>query len=239
MLYLLTSLRHARIAHQSASLRCMEFYRLTHSSHPKQDASQYRWGGTSVFPVVSYLTCAVALHIGSAHVAKCYHWSCLRISQSMTSILHSDNFQAPHFPYLRWFAASKCNLIGFWRMSCVCQVPGVEVLNFDVDKDVTKKLKEMTTHGPDVGIEAVGLHYTKSLSHKIQTTLGLETDSGDMLNEIITSVRKVHSEHLTVCCILVMLEASSSVTRCIFPNHLAADWGQMHCIQGRYTRGVW
>lgn len=79
-----------------------------------------------------------------------------------------------------------------WHTS---QVPGVETINFDLDKDVTKKLKEITDgRGPDVGIEAVGLHYTKSLAHKIQTTLGLETDSGDILNEIITSVRKASSK---------------------------------------------
>ena len=30
----------------------------------------------------------------------------------------------------------------------------MEVINFNKDKDVVKKLKEMTTYGPDVGIEA-------------------------------------------------------------------------------------
>ena len=92
----------------------------------------------------------------------------------------------------------------------------MEVINFNKDKDVVKKLKEMTTYGPDVGIEAgeyllllfvarrckrqhrltwqiaaVGCHYTKSWVHRLETTLMLETDSGDMINEIINAVRKV------------------------------------------------
>jgi len=43
---------------------------------------------------------------------------------------------------------------------------------------------------PDVVIEAVGFHYSKSWTHAIETALQLETDSADMLNEMITAVRK-------------------------------------------------
>ena len=71
------------------------------------------------------------------------------------------------------------------------QVPGVNLLDFSKDKDVVKKLKEMTIHGPDVGIESVGCHYNKSLVHTIETTIGMETDTGDIMNEIIKAVRKV------------------------------------------------
>lgn len=70
-------------------------------------------------------------------------------------------------------------------------MPGIQTVNFAEEKDVVAKLKEMTTHGPDVAIEAVGCHYTKSLLHKVETAIGLETDSGDVLNEIIKAVRKV------------------------------------------------
>lgn len=69
-------------------------------------------------------------------------------------------------------------------------MPGVNLVNFSVEKDVVKKLKEMTTHGPDVGIEAVGCHYNKSILHTVETKLGLETDTGDIMNEIIQAVRK-------------------------------------------------
>ena len=48
-----------------------------------------------------------------------------------------------------------CMILSNLLLLCGCQVPGVEVVNFDKDTDVVKKLKEMTdTHGPDVGIEA-------------------------------------------------------------------------------------
>ena len=70
-------------------------------------------------------------------------------------------------------------------------MPGVNILDFSKEKDVVKKLKEMTVHGPDVGIESVGCHYNKSLVHTIETAIGMETDTGDVMNEIIKAVRKV------------------------------------------------
>ena len=56
--------------------------------------------------------------------------------------------------------------------SCCCgrQVPGVEVVNFDKHKDVVAKLKEMTTHGPDVGIEAGDNLLVCFIAHLIQQT---------------------------------------------------------------------
>lgn len=45
-------------------------------------------------------------------------------------------------------------------------------------------------NGVDVGIEAVGQHYTKKWSSTIEMSLMLEMDPSDMLNEIITCVRK-------------------------------------------------
>jgi threonine dehydrogenase-like Zn-dependent dehydrogenase len=70
------------------------------------------------------------------------------------------------------------------------KVPGIQTVNFSEEKDVVAKLKAMTQYGPDVAIEAVGCHYTKSLLHKVETAVGLETDSGDVINEMIRAVRK-------------------------------------------------
>ena len=83
------------------------------------------------------------------------------------------------------------------------QVPGVNLVNFSEEKDVVAKLKELTTYGPDVGIEAVGCHYNKSILHTVETTLGLETDTGDVLNEIIKADRKVSRRHLPHPAILI------------------------------------
>jgi threonine dehydrogenase-like Zn-dependent dehydrogenase len=70
------------------------------------------------------------------------------------------------------------------------KVPGTEIINFKKDTDVVGKLKEMTEHGPDVAVEAVGFHYTKTWAHRLQVMLALESDSGDIINEIIQAVRK-------------------------------------------------
>lgn len=58
--------------------------------------------------------------------------------------------------------------------------------------DVIKTLKEKTgaKHGVDVGIDAVGMHYAKTLTHKVELAVGLESDSADIIAEIINSVRK-------------------------------------------------
>lgn len=72
-------------------------------------------------------------------------------------------------------------------------VPGVEIINYK-EKATTTALKELTSNepgrAPDVCIEAAGFHYSKSWLHTIETTLQLETDSGDILNEMIVACRK-------------------------------------------------
>lgn len=55
--------------------------------------------------------------------------------------------------------------------------------------DVVKELQTMFPDGLDVGIECVGFEYSKTWRHKIERAIGLETDTGDILNEIILSVR--------------------------------------------------
>ena len=57
---------------------------------------------------------------------------------------------------------------------------------------VPETLKEMLgDDAPDVSIEAVGFHYTKTWMHRIEMTLMLETDPSEILNEIIFCTRKV------------------------------------------------
>jgi len=58
------------------------------------------------------------------------------------------------------------------------------------DKNVYKELRSIFPEGPDVAIEAVGFHYVESLVHKLETTLNLETDTSEILNELIYTVRK-------------------------------------------------
>ena len=68
---------------------------------------------------------------------------------------------------------------------------GLELNNF-YEKKVVPTLKELfpETNGPDVAIEAVGFHYTKSIKDKVMMTLGLETDPSTIFNELIMGVKK-------------------------------------------------
>lgn len=68
---------------------------------------------------------------------------------------------------------------------------GLELINFD-EKKVIPTLKKLfpVTNGPDVAIEAVGFHYTKTIKDKVMMTLGLETDPSTILNEMIMGVKK-------------------------------------------------
>jgi threonine dehydrogenase-like Zn-dependent dehydrogenase len=66
---------------------------------------------------------------------------------------------------------------------------GAETINF-AEKEVVKTLQEMLTYGPDVCIDAVGFRFPKSLLHKLERGLRLETDSPEVLTEAIKACRK-------------------------------------------------
>jgi len=68
---------------------------------------------------------------------------------------------------------------------------GIETINFRVHKDVVKRIKEMVPLGLDVALDCGTFHEPKSLTHKIQKTLMLETDNPETINEAILAVRKM------------------------------------------------
>ena len=58
-------------------------------------------------------------------------------------------------------------------------------------RQVPDALKEMLgSDAPDVCIEAVGFHYMNSWLHKIESALMMETDTSEILNELIFCCRK-------------------------------------------------
>jgi threonine dehydrogenase-like Zn-dependent dehydrogenase len=67
---------------------------------------------------------------------------------------------------------------------------GVETINFDQDTDVSAKIDELVPGGLDRAIDCAGFRYTKSMVHKIERTLGMETDSSEVLNEMIRATKK-------------------------------------------------
>lgn len=66
---------------------------------------------------------------------------------------------------------------------------GIETINFK-ETDTIKTLFELCPGGVDVAIECAGFDYAKSWTHKIETALGLETDTADIFTEMFTCVRK-------------------------------------------------
>lgn len=82
---------------------------------------------------------------------------------------------------------------GSWRLDYVkSKVPKVETLNFtDLPKgeSITSQLKKMEHGGPDVALECVAGEYAKGWGHYFEMMLGAETDTSEIINEMITSVK--------------------------------------------------
>lgn len=81
-----------------------------------------------------------------------------------------------------------------WRLDYVKEkYPKVETVDFSQLKGVNgvvNKLKEMCDgRGPDVALECVAGEYPKSWLHTAELAAGLETDTPEILNEMIMSVK--------------------------------------------------
>lgn len=80
-----------------------------------------------------------------------------------------------------------------WRLDFVkSKLPNLETINYTAlprGTTVTSKLKEMEHGGPDVALECVGGEYAKGWAHYFELMIGAETDSSEIPNEMITSVK--------------------------------------------------
>ena len=81
-----------------------------------------------------------------------------------------------------------------WRLDYVkSKYPKVELLDYSAlprGASVTSTLKEMVNgRGPDVALECVAGEYAKGWAHYFELMLGMETDTSEIVNEMITSVR--------------------------------------------------
>jgi len=74
------------------------------------------------------------------------------------------------------------------RLSIARDKLGIEVIDFSKEKP-SKSLLAKFPYGVDVVIECAGFEYAKSLKHKIELMLKLETDSSDIFEEMFQSVR--------------------------------------------------
>ena len=103
---------------------------------------------------------------------------------------------AGHMSFMN--GASRVILIdggnGAWRLDfCKSKEPRFETVDFTKlpsGTSVTSKLKEMCDgRGPDVALECVAGEYAKSWTHKLEIMTGAETDTSEIINEMITSVK--------------------------------------------------
>ena len=81
-----------------------------------------------------------------------------------------------------------------WRLEYIkSKYPNIDTLDFSAlskGESVTSKLKEMCNdRGPDVSIECAAGEYAKGWAHYFEMMLGLETDTSELVNEMITSTR--------------------------------------------------
>lgn len=67
---------------------------------------------------------------------------------------------------------------------------GAEVVNFDEYTDVSARVNELVPNGLDRSIDCAGFRYAKSLVHRIERAVGLETDTSEMINEMVRSTKK-------------------------------------------------
>lgn len=80
-----------------------------------------------------------------------------------------------------------------WRLDFVKQkLPKLETIDFTQlsrGESVTSRLKELAPGGLDVALECAAGEYAKGWAHYFEQALGMETDTSELLNEMITSVR--------------------------------------------------
>lgn len=78
--------------------------------------------------------------------------------------------------------------------------PHIETLDFSKlpkGESVTSELKKRVHGGPDVALECVAGEYPKGWGHYFEMMAGLETDSSEIINEMITSVKNFGSCGIT------------------------------------------
>ena len=98
------------------------------------------------------------------------------------------------------YAAKWSKLAGAKRVIAIDNVPerlamakdniGCEVINFSETKDIVKALYEKEPEGIDCCIDAAAFRYTKGVLNTVQRAIGLETDSSEVVNEMLQAVRK-------------------------------------------------
>jgi threonine dehydrogenase-like Zn-dependent dehydrogenase len=67
---------------------------------------------------------------------------------------------------------------------------GAETINFNETSDVVAAIRDLIPGGPDVGIETAGFRFPQTLLHKAERAIHAETDSPEIVTQIIKTVKK-------------------------------------------------
>jgi threonine dehydrogenase-like Zn-dependent dehydrogenase len=74
------------------------------------------------------------------------------------------------------------------RLKVAQDVLKIETIDFNKDETL-KQLLSLVPKGVDVAIECAGFEYATTLKHKVEMALNLETDTSDILSEMILATR--------------------------------------------------
>uniref|UniRef100_A0A915DN93 EGF-like domain-containing protein n=1 Tax=Ditylenchus dipsaci TaxID=166011 RepID=A0A915DN93_9BILA len=96
--------------------------------------------------------------------------------------------------------ARWCQIVGARRVIGIDTVPerlllaknqlGIDIIDFREEKDVVGALRRLAGGPLDVAIECAGFDYVQCWFHKLQQTIGLETDTSEIFDQMIRAVRK-------------------------------------------------
>lgn len=76
------------------------------------------------------------------------------------------------------------------RLALAKEKWGVETINFDKESDVVAKIFEIEPNGLDRSIDCAGFRYAKGFLHKVERAIGAETDTSEVINEMIRATKK-------------------------------------------------
>ena len=116
-----------------------------------------------------------------------------------------------------------------WRLDYVkSKIPQTETVDFTKlpkDESITSRLKKMVHNGPDVALDCTSGEYAKGWAHYFETLLGIETDTSEMLNEMITAVRPFGRIGITgvYAGYVSLIPSVYSILECSAANHFRTD----------------
>jgi len=76
------------------------------------------------------------------------------------------------------------------RLELACRHAHADTINFEEEPDVPKAVRRLLPNGPDVCIDCAGFRFPKGYLHKLMRGLKLETDSAEIVNEMIHTCKK-------------------------------------------------